>query len=85
MHVDGDPRKADHYHACVEDYLECDRPVPFREDGFFYESGLQKADGSPDKGKFGWAVRLLADAEYSMIVAAGFETGTAERERFGIR
>ena len=85
VHVDGDPRKADHYYAYVEDYLEFDRPVPFHEDGFFYESGLQKADGSPNKGKFGWAVRLLADAEYSMIVAAGFETGTAERERFVIR
>ena len=85
VRVDGDPCKGDHYNAYVEDYLEFDRPVPFHEDGFFYESGLQKADGSPNKGKFGWAVRLLADAEYSMIVAAGFETGTAERERFVIR
>ena len=85
VRVDGDPCKGDHYYAYVEDYLEFDRPVPFHEDGFFYESGLQKADGSPNKGKFGWAVRLLADAEYSMIVAAGFETGTAERERFVIR
>ena len=85
VHVDGDPRKADHYYAYVENYLEFDRPVPFHEDGFFYESGLQKADGSPNKGKFGWAVRLLPDAEYSLILAAGFEAGTAERERFVIR
>lgn len=85
VRVDADPHRADHYYAYVEDYLEFDRPVPFQEAGFFYESGLQKADGSPNKGKFGWAVRLLPDAEYSMILAAGFETGTAERKRFGIR
>ena len=85
VRVDGDPRRADHYYAYVEDYLEFDRPVPFREDGFFYESGLQKEDGSVNKGRFGRAVRLLDDAEYSLILAAGFETGTAERERFGTR
>lgn len=72
-------------YAYVEDYLEFDRPVPFREDGFFYESGLRKEDGSVNKGRFGRSVRPLPDAEYSMILAAGFETGTAERERLRIR
>ena len=38
-----------------------------------------------NKGIFGRSVRLLADAEFNMILAAGFATGTAERERFGIR
>ena len=85
MRVDGDPLRSDHYYAYVADYLEFDRPVPFREDGFFYESRLQKADGSVNKGLFGRSVRLLQDAEYSMILAAGFETATAQRERFGIR
>ena len=85
VHVDADPRKADHYYAYVEDYLEFDRAVPFRENGFFYESRLQKEDGSVNKGMFGRSVRLLADAEYSLILAAGFETGTAEPKRFGIR
>ena len=85
VRVDADPRRADHYYVYVEHYLEFDRPVPFREDGFFYESGLQKEDGSVNKGRFGRSVRLLDDAEYSLILAAGFETGTAERERFGTR
>ena len=84
VRVNADPRRADHYYAYVEDYLEFDRPVPFQEDGFFYESGLRKADGSTNKGKFGRSVRLLADAEYSLILAAGFETGITERQRFGI-
>ena len=85
VRVDGDPHRADHYYAYVADYLEFDRPVPFREDGFFYESGLQKEDGSVNKGAFGRSVRLLAEAEYSMILAAGFETATDQHERFGIR
>ena len=85
VRVDADPRRADHYYAYVEDYLEFDRPVPFREDGLFYESRLRKEDGSVNKGMFGRSVRLLPDAEYSMILAAGFEAETAERGRFGIR
>ena len=85
VRVDGDPLRSDHYYAYVADYLEFDRPVPFREDGFFYESRLQKADGSVNKGLFGRSVRLLQDAEYSMILAAGFETAAAQGERFGTR
>ena len=77
--------RTDHYYAYVADNLEFDRPVPFRENGFFYESRFQKADGSVNKGAFGRSVRLLPDAEYSMILAAGFETETAQRQRFGVR
>ena len=66
-------------------WSEFDCPVPFREASFFYESRLQKEDGSVNKGMFGRSVRLLPDAEYSLILAAGFETGTAERKRFVIR
>ena len=83
VRVDADPNLADHYYAYVEEYLEFDRPVPFRERDFFYESRLRKTDGSTNKGMFGRSVRFLPDAEYSMILAAGFETVTAERERFG--
>lgn len=80
-----DPNRDDHYYAYVEDYLEFDRAVPFQEDGFYYESGLQKADGSTNKGRFGRSVRLLEDAEYSQILAEGFAAGDDERPRFGIR
>ena len=80
-----DPQRADHYYAYVEDYLEFDRAVPFREGGFYYESGLQKADGSTNKGRFGRSVRLVGDSEYSLILGAGFEAGADEGERFGVR
>ena len=83
--IGSDPNRAGHYYAYVEDYLEFDRAVPFRDGGFYYESGLQKADGSTNKGRFGRSVRLLEDSEYGLIVAAGFTAGDDERERFGIR
>ncbi|MCY3807953.1 MAG: HNH endonuclease [Gemmatimonadetes bacterium] len=83
VRVDADPSLADHYYAYVEHYLEFDHPVPFRDDGLFYESRLRKEDGSVNKGMFGRSVRFLPDAEYSMILAAGFEAGTGERERLG--
>ena len=83
--IERDPSRGNHYYAYVEDYLEFDRPVRFRESGFYYESGLQKADGSTNKGRFGRSVRLLRDSEYSLILAAGFEAGADERERLGIR
>ena len=84
VRVGSDPRRADHYYAYVADYLEFDRPVRFRDDGFFYESRLRKEDGSVNKGMFGRSVRLLPDAEYSLILSAGFESGTTQRPRFEI-
>ena len=83
--IGDDPRRADHYYEYVEDYLDFDRPVPFREDGFYYESGLPKADGSTNKGRFGRSVRLLEDSECSLMLGAGLGAGTDERTRFGTR
>ena len=38
VRVDADPHSADHYYAYVDDYLEFDRPVSFRDDGLFYRN-----------------------------------------------
>ncbi|RED49038.1 HNH endonuclease [Aestuariispira insulae] len=67
-----DPVLEDHHYARVEGYLEFDRPVMFRQGGDYYESNLQKADGSTNKGAFGRSVRLLEDLEYDRILKAGF-------------
>ncbi len=67
-----DPTLADHYYGYVRDYLEFDTPVPFREGSFYYERNLQKADGTTNKGRFGRAVRSIRDAEYHLILQAGF-------------
>ncbi len=67
-----DPSIADHFYAFVSDYLEFDRPVPFKADDLFYESGLRRDDGGTSKGAFGRAVRSIPDIEYDLILRAGF-------------
>jgi putative restriction endonuclease len=62
----------DHYYAKISGYLDFDRPVPFREGAEYYESALQKADGSTSKGAFGRAVRNIPDVEFDHILKAGF-------------
>lgn len=63
---------AGHFYALVDDYLDFDRPVPFVEGGEYYESALEKADGSTNKGAFGRAVRAIPDVEFDRILRAGF-------------
>jgi putative restriction endonuclease len=76
--IEADPNLSDHYYAYVEDYLDFDRPVPFREGDRYYESGLQRADGKTSKGAFGRAIRTIPDQEFAQILAAGFATGLAD-------
>ena len=73
--VDGirpDLRVADHFYADVSGYLEFDRAVPFREGALYFESALRRDDGGTSKGAFGRAVRNMPDAEFDLILAAGF-------------
>jgi putative restriction endonuclease len=82
--IEADHRLADHYYAFMVpgSYLVFDRPVPFREGNRFYEQGLERPDGHTSKGAFGRAVRLVADADFEAILAAGFarELSTAEAD-----
>jgi hypothetical protein len=71
--VQADPRVPDHFYAFVADFLQFDRPVPFREGDRYYEASLQRPDGSTSKGAFGRSVRPITDAEFDLIVRAGFE------------
>lgn len=70
----------DHYYALIADYLDFDQPIPFSENGFYYESGLQKSDGSTNKGAFGRAVRTVPDEEFDLIVRAGFASELSSSE-----
>ncbi|HPJ96596.1 MAG TPA: HNH endonuclease [Syntrophales bacterium] len=70
-HIKEDVTLQDHYYAFVENYVEFSTPVPFRIGTYYYEKGLQKTDGSTNKGAFGRAVRLIQDEDYQAIVAAG--------------
>lgn len=67
-----DPLRPDHFYARVTDFIEFDRPVPFREGDKYYESILLKADGTTNRGAFGRAVRTVPLAEFMDIVQAGF-------------
>ena len=69
--VQPDPVLPDHFYAFVSDYLEFDRPVPFRDGAHFYESALKREDGETSKGAFGRSVRSLPDREYDLILRAG--------------
>ncbi len=63
-----------HYFANIDrtTYLDFDTPVPFQEGGEYYESALEKDDGSTNKGAFGRAVRLISDGEFDRILKSGF-------------
>jgi putative restriction endonuclease len=69
-----DPAHLNHFYAVVADFLEFDRPVPFRERGGYYEAILQREDGATSKGAFGRAVRLIPEGEFESILQAGFTT-----------
>jgi putative restriction endonuclease len=62
----------DHYFAYVADYQDFASDVPFSEGSKYYESALQKDDGSTNRGAFGSAVRLLAPSEFDQILKAGY-------------
>ena len=72
--VTEDATLPDHYFANIDrtTYLDFDTPVPFLEGGEYYESALEKDDGSTNKGAFGRAVRLIPDSEFDRILKAGF-------------
>lgn len=78
-----DPSKSDHFYALIDDFLPFDNAVPFKEGEHYYESGLQKEDGSTNKGAFGRAVRNMPDSEYDLILTAGFAhvLGVKDRSR----
>jgi putative restriction endonuclease len=62
-------------------YLEFDRPVSFKEGEQYFEGALARSDGKTNKGAFGRAVRPIRDAEYDLIVHAGFARTIGEVSR----
>ncbi len=75
--VEQDPVKPDHFYARMTEYLEFARAVPFRIAEQYFESALQKPDGSPNKGMFGWSVRPIPPNEFDAILRMGLTTDPA--------
>lgn len=70
--IERDPKRDDHFYAYISDYLEFTNPVPFRDGEHFYESKLRKPDGSTNRGRFGWNLRVIPAEEYRLICQVGF-------------
>jgi putative restriction endonuclease len=64
-----DPTKRDHYYAEIEQFIDFDRIVGYREDNG-YESKLVQADGKINGGTAQSAVRLISDIEFERIIQA---------------
>ena len=79
--IEPDPMRSDHFYARLSQYMEFDHPIPFKENGRYYESSLVKPDGSTNKGQFGRSVRLIQDHEFTAIVRAGFTFSAEPWER----
>ncbi len=71
--IQRDQNADNHFYAYMEEYLEFDHPVSFKEEHGYYESSLMKVDGSTNKGAFGRSVRNIPEREYEAIMSAGFE------------
>jgi putative restriction endonuclease len=67
-----DRRQPDHFYCHVTDYLDFERPVPFRDGDAYRESMLQRDDGGTNKGAFGRSVRIVPDDEFEDILSAGY-------------
>ena len=79
VRIEPDTTVPEHYYAYVREYIEFDKPVPFREGSHYYESGLVKPDGTTSRGAFGRAVRRISDEEFAGSsprgLAESYQTG----------
>ncbi len=78
--IEPDTRSPGHYYAYLDGYQEFDQAVGFQGRGTYWESALQKEDGSTSKGAFGRAVRILPSTEFETIVREGFHRHLAAWE-----
>jgi len=76
-----DLERNDHFYAHLSGYLDFDEPVSFAGVGKYYESALQKDDGSTNKGAFGRAVRTISENEFDVILRVGFAAQLVEPEK----
>ncbi|MBA3041891.1 MAG: HNH endonuclease [Alphaproteobacteria bacterium] len=68
--VEADPDLADHYYAFLDQYIDFDRPLDYRENGG-YESQLVSPEGIVNPGRSVQAVRIIDQREFVAIVEAG--------------
>ena len=72
--IEPDPEDPSHFYARVRDYLEFDKPVPYRDgQGRFAERFLREMAQPGDAGRTlrGKSIRLLDNTDFGAIVSAG--------------
>lgn len=82
--IDPDPADVSHYYARVADYLEFDRPVPYRDPtGRFAERLLREMARPADAGRTlrRASVRTLDQSDFVSIVEAGLADTLAPENR----
>lgn len=76
-----DPSLAGHFYADLDSFLDFDRLVEYKENGGF-EARLVREDGSINGGTAQSAVRIVDEAEFAAIVAAGLSEELEWPDRF---
>ena len=74
VRIDPDPVRPDHHYTRVDGYRAFNAVVPLSRDGIYYEADLRGADRRANVGVrlHGRSVRAIADADFAVIVRAGF-------------
>ena len=78
--ISPDPKNPELHYAFLEQYIDFDRAVEYKEGGGF-EKRLVLGDGRISRGMMVQAVRMLEDAEFAAIVRAGLTTPEAWPDR----
>jgi len=84
MRIEPDPAKAGHYYAYLANFLNFDRPVPWRPNGDYAELALRSIEPVSQVGLYlrGKSVRVLEDSDFVRIVEYGLsETLAPENAR----
>ena len=79
-----DPNQPDHYYAEIDNYLEFENPVPFKEGDTYYQTSLLNPDGKLNPGRTQNAVQHITSGEYQVILQTGFTHVLAERKEVKI-
>jgi putative restriction endonuclease len=75
--IDPDPADRSHFYARVSQFLELDRPVPYRDqNGAFAERFLREMASPADAGRTlrGASVRILEGDDFAAIISQGLDS-----------
>lgn len=71
--IEADPATDGLFYAIIANFLPFDRPVPWLQEGRYFEAALRNLEKTSQVGLFlrGRSIRLLEEADFADIVSAG--------------